>query len=140
MNKLNKKTEYALMALKHFKDLALIANDQPMAVISAKDLADKTHAPFEVIARVLQALSSRGVLKAEYGVSGGYQLVKNLEDISVFELMNILDSSTELAKCLGTDTECDLSPKCTIITPITLLNSKVTNFYKSISLAEVLHV
>jgi Rrf2 family nitric oxide-sensitive transcriptional repressor len=128
------------MALKYFKDTAAHPSDQPVPLISAKDLAEKTHAPFEVIARVLQALSSRGVLRAEYGVSGGYQLVKKLEDISVFELMNILESSNELAKCLGTDSECDLSSKCTIITPVTVLNTKVQNFYKSISLAEVLHV
>ena len=140
MNKLNKKTEYALMALKFFKDRAAVTSEQPVSLVSAKDIAEKTHAPFEVIARVLQALSSRGVLRAEYGVSGGYQLVKNLEEISVFELMNILENSNELAKCLGSDSECDLSSKCTIITPVTVLNTKVQNFYKSISLAEVLHV
>lgn len=134
MNKFNKKTEYALMALKYFNDQS--AGSQ----ISAKDLAEKTHTPFEVIARVLQALSSRGILKAEYGVSGGYQLVKNLEDITVFDLINILESSTELAKCLGSETACELSSTCTIVSPITNLNSKVQNFYKSISLAEVLHV
>lgn len=133
MNKINKKTEYALMALKYFKD-------HMDSQISAKELAEKTHTPFEVIARVLQALSSRGILKAEYGVSGGYQLVKNLEEISVYDLMSILESSTELAKCLGAETECDLSAKCTIVSPITHLNSKVQSFYKSISLAEVLHV
>ena len=137
MNKINKKTEYALMALKYFTDQA--ANQTPVILISAKELAEKTHTPFEVIARVLQALSSRGILKAEYGVSGGYQLVKNLEDISVYELMSVLENSTELAKCLGTDSECELSLKCNIISPITHLNSKVQNFYKSISLAEVLH-
>lgn len=135
MNKINKKTEYALMALKYFSDHA-----QGPVLISAKDLAEKTHAPFEVIARVLQALSSRGILKAEYGVSGGYQLVKNLEEITVFDLMNVLESSTDLAKCLGSETSCELSSKCTIVSPITNLNSKVQNFYKSISLAEVLHV
>lgn len=138
MNKISKKTEYALMALKYFKDQSVEDGTGPL--VSAKDLAEKTHAPFEVIARVLQALSSRGILKAEYGVSGGYQLAKNLEDISVFDLMSIVESTNDLAKCLGSDTECELSPKCTIISPITQLNHKVKNFYKSISLAEVLHV
>ncbi len=138
MNKINRKTEYALMALKYFVDQA--AQDSSVGLISAKDLAEKTHTPFEVIARVLQALSSRGILKAEYGVSGGYQLVKNLEDISIYELINVLENSSDLAKCLGSDSECDLSSKCNIISPITHLNSKVQNFYKSISLAEVLYV
>jgi Rrf2 family protein len=134
MNKINKKTEYALMALKYFID-----QEKP-SQISAKELAEKTHTPFDVIARVLQALSSRGILKAEYGVSGGYLLVKDLKNISVYELMTVLESSSELAKCLGSDSECDFSQKCTIISPITELNLRVQNFYKSISLAEVLHV
>ena len=66
MNKMNKKMEYALMALKH------ISLKQGAQLTSAKEIADLMHIPFEVIARVLQALSSRGLLKAEYGASGGY--------------------------------------------------------------------
>ena len=147
MNKMSKKTEYALMALKLFHELeleskGLIEKSKPVPnlTVSAKDIAERTHAPFDVVARVLQVLSSRGILKAEYGVMGGYQLSKNLEQVTVHELIEILESSTELAKCLGSDNECDLLKNCSIITPITNLNLKVQNFYKSISLAEVLHV
>ena len=148
MNKISKKTEYGLMALKLFHDLELQAKGLIPRLekgilhltVSAKDVAERTHAPYEVVARVLQVLSSRGILKAEYGIMGGYQLSKNLQDVTVHELMDILESSTELAKCLGADSECDLSKKCSIVAPITNLNLKVQNFYKSISLAEVLHV
>jgi Rrf2 family protein len=147
MNKMSKKTEYALMALKLFHELELESKlllDAPKSAlnltVSAKDIAERIHAPFEVVARVLQVLSSRGILKAEYGVMGGYQLLKNLEHVTVHELIEILESSTELAKCLGADNECDLLKNCSIITPVTNLNLKVQNFYKSISLAEVLHV
>ena len=132
MNKMSKKTEYALMALKLFQD--------NIGTHSAKDISDQTHTPYDVIARVLQVLSSRGILKAEYGVMGGYQLSKNLSDVTLHELIETLESSTDLTKCLGHDNECDHAKSCTIVTPITNLNLKVKNFYKSISLAEVLHV
>lgn len=151
MNKMSKKTEYALMALKLFNDIDLQSkglqtrsnNDSsgPLNLtVSAKDIADRTHSPYDVIARVLQALSSRGILKAEYGIMGGYQLAKSLSDVTVHELIEILESSTDLAKCLATDSECDHSKTCSIVTPITNLNAKVQNFYKSITLEEVLHV
>jgi Rrf2 family protein len=143
VNKLSKKTEYALMALKLFYELDLQSKETASAQkisVSAKYISEHTHAPYDVVARVLQVLSSRGVLKAEYGVMGGYQLSKNLCDITVFELTEILESSTELAHCLGADGDCDLIKKCSIVTPITNLNLKVRNFYKSISLQEVLHV
>lgn len=132
MNKLNKKVEYALMALKHFSE----GDDH---IVSAKDIAEATHSPAEVTARVLQALSSHGVLKAEYGLHGGYRLAKDLSTVSVYDLMNIVDGSTDLAKCLS-DKECDLLKNCTIVKPVENLNKKVQDFYKSISIEEVFHV
>lgn len=138
MNKLNKKVEYALMALKHFAELENQEGTvQP--TVSAKDIAEANHSPTEVTARVLQTLSSHGVLKAEYGLHGGYRLAKDLSKISMFDLVNMIEGSSDLAKCIS-DKECDLLKNCTILTPIENLNKKVQDFYKSISLDEVLHV
>jgi Rrf2 family protein len=138
MNKLNKKVEYALMALKHFSEL----DNQEGTVqptVSAKDIAEANHSPAEVTARVLQALSSHGILKAEYGLHGGYRLAKDLSKISIYDLVNIIEGSSDLAKCIS-DKECDLVKHCTILTPVENLNKKVQDFYKSISLEEVFHV
>lgn len=138
MNMMNKKLEYALMALKYFDDQRLESLQE--VIVSAKQIAEMTHAPYEVVARVLQILSSRGILKAEYGTQGGYRLEKNLSQITMHDLIVMIEGSTELAKCLSVDKECDLSAKCTIISPVQNLNQKVQNFYKSISIAEVLNV
>jgi len=143
MQKLNKKVEYALMALKHFRDNGLSiqsAEKTDEIVMSAKQIAEATHAPYEVTARVLQVLSSNGILKSAYGTQGGYKLGKNLDQVSVLDLMNMIEGSTDVAKCLSDEKECDLSKTCTIISPVQNLNRKVQKFYSSISLNEVLHV
>jgi Rrf2 family protein len=98
------------------------------------------HIPFEVTAKVLQALASHGVLKAEYGASGGYILAKPLDQISVHNLSEMLEGHVALTKCLGNDEPCEISPTCNITSPISNLNKKVQEFYKSVSLSEVLHV
>ena len=134
MNKMSKKMEYALMALR------LICAKPEGQLTSAKEVAEQMNIPFEVIARVLQALSSRGLLKAEYGVSGGYSLSRSLNEISVHDLNEMLEGHVVLAKCLGANEPCEISHTCNIASPILNLNSKVTEFYKSISLQEVLHV
>lgn len=134
MNKMSKKMEYALMALR------LICRKPEGALTSAKEVSEQMHIPFEVTARVLQALSSRGLLKAEYGVSGGYALARSLEKISVHDLNEMLEGHMVLTKCLGHDEPCEISKTCNITAPISNLNNKVTEFYKSISLQEVLHV
>ena len=134
MNKMNKKMEYALMALKH---ISLKKTDE---LTSAKEVSDQMHIPFEVTARVLQALSSRGLLKAEYGASGGYFLARSLEQVSIHDLSEMLEGHLALTKCLGQDDPCEISGTCNIASPILNLNKKVQEFYRSVSLSEVLHV
>lgn len=134
MNKMNKKMEYALMALR-------LISQRPVGVLTtAKEVSDQMHIPFDVIARVLQALSSRGLLKAEYGVSGGYFLARPLAEVSVHDLTEMLEGHTALTKCLNSDEVCEISETCNIVSPILNLNNKVQEFYKSVSLQEVLYV
>lgn len=134
MNKMNKKMEYALMSLR------LIAEKPKGTLTSAKEIAEQINIPFEVTARVLQALSSRGLLKAEYGVGGGYSLARALTSVSLHELSEMLEGNTILTKCLTHDDICETQPTCNIMRPIVNLNKKIQEFYKSVNLEEVLHV
>lgn len=126
--------EYALMALRH------IAGKEAQAITSAKEIAEQMHIPYDVTARVLQLLSSNGLLQAEYGVTGGYRLGRSLEEVTVHELNEMLDGSTAITKCLSNNEPCEISKTCNIVSPIINLNNKIQSFYKSVTLAEVLHV
>ncbi len=134
MNKMNKKMEYALMAL------SLITKRPVGSLTTAKEVAEQMHISFEATARVLQALSARGLLKAEYGVGGGYVLGRPLAEVSLHDLSEMLEGHTALTKCLASDEICDVQATCNITAPITNLNKKIQEFYRSVSLAEVLHV
>ena len=144
MNKMSRKKEYGLMSLKYLADQEALQQASGSSVsavfVSAKAVADATHAPFEVIARVLQVLSHRGLLKAEYGVNGGYQLAKKLNEISLFDVVEILETSPDLAKCINSAGECELEKTCSIASPVANLNKKLHQFYKSLPLDEVLYV
>lgn len=134
MNKMNKKMEYALMALR------LITQRPSSSLTTAKEVSDQMHISFEGTARVLQALSARGLLKAEYGVGGGYTLARPLSAVSLHDLSEMLEGNTILTKCLTNDEVCETHSTCNITNPIANLNKKIQEFYKSVSLEEVLHV
>lgn len=134
MNKMNKKMEYALMALK-------LMGQKPAGVLTtAKEISDQMNIPFDVIARVLQALSSRGLLRAEYGINGGYFLARSLNEVSIHDLSEMLEGHLALTKCLRNEEPCEISETCNIASPINQLNKKVEQFYRSVSLHEVLYV
>ena len=120
--------------------LRLIAQRPATVLTSAKEVADQMHISFEASARVLQMLSARGLLKVEYGASGGYSLARPLATVSLHDLSEMLEGHTTLTKCLTSDEVCETQPTCNITSPIANLNKKIQEFYKSISLEEVLHV
>lgn len=133
MNKINRKVEYALMALKY------MSQKIPGELTSAKEVSDAFHTPFDATARVMQQMASKGgILRAEYGATGGYQITKDLAKVSVQELVEIIEGPTALVKCLHKTSPCEIQGTCNIVSPVKTLNDKLIEFYKSLSLKDLL--
>ena len=133
MNKINRKLEYALMALKH------MSQKIPGELTSAKEVSDSFHTPFDATARVMQQMAQKehGLLRAEYGANGGYQISKDLARVSVLDLIEMIEGPTALVKCVG-DKACDIQGTCNISSPLQNLNDRLNGFYESLSLKELL--
>ena len=134
MNKINRKLEYALMALK------FMSQKIPGELTTAKQVSEAFHTPFDATARVMQQMAAQkgGILRAEYGASGGYQITKDLAKISIHDLVEIIEGPTALVKCLHKEEPCEISGTCNIVSPITTLNQRLTEFYKGVSLKDLL--
>ncbi|MBO9668635.1 MAG: Rrf2 family transcriptional regulator [Bdellovibrio sp.] len=133
MNKINRKLEYALMALKY------MSQKIPGELTSAKEVSDAFHTPFDATARVMQQMAQKGgILRAEYGANGGYQITKDLAKVSIHDLIEVIEGPTALVKCLHKEVPCEIQGTCNIVSPVTNLNHKLTDFYKSVSLKDLL--
>lgn len=134
MNRLNRKVEYALMALK------LMAERKADQLTSAKDVVDATGSPFDATARVLQMMAQHGILRSEQGAYGGYALVRDLSRVSLGELNKLILGADTAAKCLQGEGDCELKGRCNIHSPVSILNRKQEEFYQKIMLGELLEV
>ncbi|MFN8945176.1 MAG: RrF2 family transcriptional regulator [Pseudobdellovibrionaceae bacterium] len=132
MMKLNKKIEYALMSLKTLHEMA--ASEK----LSAKDIAERINAPFDVIARVLQVLAQKNLLDVERGVQGGYRIGKNLHEMTLKDLVEVIDGPIVAVKCQDHMAHCEIQKSCNILSPMSRLNSKMNDFYQNIKLDELL--
>lgn len=132
MNKINRKLEYALMALKY------ITGKVPGALTSAKEVSDSFKTPFDATARVMQVMAQKGLLRSEQGPSGGYQVCKDLGEASVLDLIEMIEGPTALVKCLHSQVPCEIKGTCNIVSPVTHLNKKLIEFYSALSLKELL--
>jgi len=133
MFKVNRKIEYALIALKHMHQ------KHPGELSTAKEISKIYKTPFDATSRVMQLMAQKGLLKSEQGAHGGYQILKDLSKISFLDLVEIIEGSIHMVNCLYEDeSHCDLTPTCNIISPITWLNERLKDFYKNLSIRELL--
>ncbi len=133
MNRLNRKLEYALMALQY------LAERPEGTKVSTKEVCESTGSPFDATARVMQLMAQDGLLKSEQGVRGGYFLNKKLDEVNFLQLTETIMGPLELAKCIkSSSVSCDILDKCNIKTPIKNINTKFKEFYQTLTLDEVL--
>lgn len=134
MFKISRKVEYALIVLQHL-------SHQPQGQLTTvKEVCDKYGAPFEVVAKVMQQLASNKILKSEQGAHGGYLVQCDLSKFSFFSLVEIIEGPVGVVKCLHNDQEpnCDLFASCNIVSPLGFLNEKLIQFYRDLTLADLL--
>lgn len=134
MMKLNRKVEYALIALCYMQD------KRPGELTSVKEIASLHGCSFNLTSRVLQKLAAAGILQSVQGAQGGYLIVKDLADVSFLQLNSLLTEPAGLTRCIqGKGAACEIQETCNIISPIKRLNEKLQEFYKSLSVSALLN-
>ncbi len=135
MFKVNRKIEYALMALKY------MGTKGSGDLTSAKEICSVYQTPFDPTSRVLQVMTQNGVLQAEQGAYGGYQIIKDLTKISLRELSDMIIGPIEITNCVqGDDSQCIISETCQISEPMGTLNDKVIGFFNGIKISDLIGV
>jgi Rrf2 family protein len=115
MLQLTKRTEYGLIALVHLAD-------RVGEVVSAREICDQYPVPRRLLAEVMKDLLRAGLVDSTLGASGGYQLTRSAENISLGEIVAAIEGAPSLTSCEGhadgTDTQCEVHPVCPIRSPL----------------------
>jgi Rrf2 family protein len=119
--KLNRRTEYALLALRY---LSMPGRE----IASVRAVADHYTLPEPLLAKVLQLLKRGGITSATKGANGGYALARPLHQVPLMELLHLFDESTALVGCIQESNGCDchLHPSCEIRDGMSALNQLMT--------------
>jgi Rrf2 family protein len=96
--RLSKKGEYAVRAL---VEIGFEAHLRPNALIQISTVAQRTNIPEKFLEQILLALRNGGVLKSKRGVEGGYSLGKPAEEITLGEVIRLLDGPLAPISCVS---------------------------------------
>lgn len=133
--KVNKKVEYALMALKY---MAERQDSCAQKLTTAREICDHFKTPFDTVAKVLQSLNAHDIVTSVKGIKGGYELKANLENLTYKQIEEIIEGKTSEHVCQSKNGLCDLYSSCNIIGPVEKLNAHIDKFLMNLTLKELL--
>ena len=126
---LNKKVEYALIALLHLDSV------QRHDLVTTKDLAEMYHLPGELLGKVMQRLARKDVVASVQGAHGGYRLARPLEEVTLGNVIEAVEGPVQLTGCQDEPGSCDQYCNCNIREPVIRVQEQLTQFVNDIRLA-----
>jgi Rrf2 family protein len=95
---ITQKMKYALKALLVLADEAALPQPQPLTI---EAIAKRSDTPKRFLEHILLELRNAGYIASIRGRSGGYSLIKAPRDVSVSELLRLIDGPIAPLPCLS---------------------------------------
>lgn len=135
MIKLNRTTEYGLIALRYMMSKQTQGD---ASVTSARELSDRYELPFEITAKTLQRMKESGLIQSAHGARGGYTIARCPSKLNLAEFLELMEGPQGIVGCTGSaSAPCEYSAKCEVQGVMTDLNSRVKHFLSGILLTDL---
>ncbi|MDP1677398.1 MAG: Rrf2 family transcriptional regulator [Bacteroidota bacterium] len=132
MLKLSKKVEYGLIAIRHIASL----NNQ---ISTVKEISEKYSIPVDVLAKVMQKLTKGKLITSYQGSMGGYTLARRPDEISVMNVISVIEGTqVGIAQCFTEDeSNCSIHMNCTIKNPLGKIQHSLENVFNAMKVSEI---
>lgn len=104
--KISTKSRYGIRAV---LEIALNLSDKKL---TRKQISRNQEIPLSYLENILISLKARGIIRTIRGPKGGYELVIDPKDITVFQIVDILEGNTDLVPCLEQSNTCSRNNIC----------------------------
>lgn len=92
---LSKKCQYALHALIY------IVEHEESDRLTIQEIADKKNIPKKFLEGILVDLKNAGIVGSKKGKFGGYYMMKRPENVSVLEIIRLIDGAVAMLPCVS---------------------------------------
>jgi Rrf2 family protein len=116
-----------------------MAQNHDRLLHTARDLAFESRLPLPTVSKLLKELLQGGLLVSHRGIKGGYSLARSPREISVAEIIAVLEGPIALTEC-STDISglCDLEPCCPIKNNQRVISQAVRGALDNVMLSDLI--
>ena len=123
-------------ALRVVIDLAENANG---GYIPMKDVANRQRISLKYITKIMQMLTTGGLVEGVHGKGGGYQLLNEPQDCTVGEILRLTEGTLAPVNCVELCSEpCDRVEDCRTLPMWRKLDELIENYLDSVTVADLM--
>jgi len=127
----SRSSEYAIRAFVHLAQVP----DGKYAMV--KQIAAEEEIPAHFLAKILQQLARKGLLKSSKGPTGGFSLRQPSGEIRLLDIVEALDGLTEYEKCASGLSECSDEMACAMHDSWKALRSRIMDYLGRNTIADL---
>jgi Rrf2 family protein len=129
---LSNTSKYAIRALIY---LALFASDEKKSGI--REISKNLDIPTPFLGKILQMLAKHDLLHSTKGPHGGFSLSKPAMDISIMQIIEIIDGSDAFDTCVIRTSKCNHEAPCSLHVKIGPLREEMKKIYNTETVADL---
>ncbi len=130
--KISTKGRYGLRIL---LDLALHDSEKPRLI---RDIAESQQISEKYISRLIIELRKAGMVRSIRGSKGGYRIARRLEELSLLDVVEVMEGPISLVGCVTSPEECPRLEDCVTREVWCRLNTEIRNRLNAVTLCEIL--
>ncbi|MGO9246731.1 MAG: RrF2 family transcriptional regulator [Verrucomicrobiia bacterium] len=129
--------EYAIIGLLY------LAKQPAQRTIMIDEISEAEGVPKSFLAKIFQSLAKGAFVRSHRGAGGGFSLARPPAEITVLQVLQCVEGSLALQKCVTDDPECVVSTtrmsSCTLCAVFTEAQNRVNEVFARTTLADLLH-
>jgi len=127
----SRSVEYAIRAFVHLSQVP----EGKYAMV--KNIAEQEDIPAHFLAKILQQLARKGLLRSSKGPTGGFILRRHADQISLMNIAEALDGLNDYEKCASGLSECNDDQPCGMHDSWKALRSRIIDYLEHTSIAAI---
>ncbi len=105
--------------------------------VGIKEISSTLEIPMPFLGKILQILAKQNILSSNKGPHGGFCLKKPAMDISIMEIIEIIDGTDSFDVCVIRTSKCNHDVPCSLHYKIYPLRSEMKNVYMTETIADL---
>jgi len=130
----NQGTDYAFRVIMH---LAALAEGE---IVNTQAIAEKQNIPAGFLQKIMRSLTKGKLIKSYRGIDGGFSLAKPATEISLLDIIDIMEGPIDLQRCLKDNDACSkgCAPKCPVHTALFVIQNDFIQALQKINFANLI--